>query len=177
MENKTRISQPKSPGKSLTNYFITFKKIITEKEHGFTLVELIIVIIIVGILAAMGITQYSATVEKSRLAEAKVRIGVMRKLAYQYWLENGDLTNIQNADVGADQTCTSSSYFSYQIGSKASTWLNLVAIRCSNGSGGKTPNVSSYYVFYMQYYPGTGQSDWHCYYSDPYGSSCFGYQP
>jgi len=32
--------------------FIKPKNIVSEKEHGFTLVELIIVIIIVGILAA-----------------------------------------------------------------------------------------------------------------------------
>jgi len=42
---------------------------------GFTLVELIIVIIIVGVLAAVGISQYSLTVEKSRLAEAKIHLG------------------------------------------------------------------------------------------------------
>jgi prepilin-type N-terminal cleavage/methylation domain-containing protein len=35
--------------------------------RSFTLVELIIVVIIVGILAALGLTQYSLVVEKSRL--------------------------------------------------------------------------------------------------------------
>ncbi|MHB8158241.1 MAG: prepilin-type N-terminal cleavage/methylation domain-containing protein [Desulfocucumaceae bacterium] len=49
-------------------------------SRSFTLIELIVVIIIVGILAAVGISQYSLTVEKARTAEAKVRIGAMRQL-------------------------------------------------------------------------------------------------
>ncbi len=42
--------------------FANFKNIVSEKEHGFTLIEIIIVIIIVGILAAVGMTQYGNTV-------------------------------------------------------------------------------------------------------------------
>lgn len=150
--------------------FGAFKKIITEKEHSFTLIELIVVIIIVGILAAVGISQYSTTVEKSRLAEAKIRIGTMRDLAHQYWLENGDMTNIQDADLGVDGVCYPTDWHSYAIRSKTSTYVDLAAWRCT--SGGKTPNASGVYDYYMRYYPSTGQSAWYCYYTD--GSSCFG---
>jgi len=138
-------------------------------KRGFTLIEIIVVIIIVGILAAVGLSQYSATVEKSRLAEAKVRIGAMRQLAYQYYLENGSLTGVQNADVGVDSTCASTGFYSYAIGDYG-TNANLTATRCT--SGGKTPNASRLYYYYMTYYPGTGQSDWRCRYDD--FSPCFG---
>jgi prepilin-type N-terminal cleavage/methylation domain-containing protein len=140
---------------------------------AFTLVELIIVVIIVGILASLGMTQYSEVVEKSRLAETKVRIGTMRQLAYEYYLNNGDMSTITNADVGVDNTCRSTDYYSYWIGSKGTTWLNLASTRCS--SGGKAPNVTAakQYTFYMNYYPGTGQSTWDCYYNIGSGS-CFG---
>ncbi|TAM38924.1 prepilin-type N-terminal cleavage/methylation domain-containing protein [bacterium] len=166
MENKIPIPQPKSPAK----FFTTFKRNIPEKEHGFTLIELIVVIIIVGILAALGISQYSLIVEKSRLAEAKIRIGTMRQLAYEYYLNNGSMTGIMNSDVGVDATCSSTSYYGYLVADITSTKVNLFASRCS--SGGKTPNASNVYNFYLAFYP-NGESTWHCFYAN--GGACFGF--
>ena len=159
--------QPQFPPKLLA-----FNNVLSENKRAFTLIELIIVIVLVGILAAIGITQYSLMVEKSRTAEAKVRIGAMRTLAYQYYLDNGTLTGMQNADVGVDNTCSSTDFYAYWI-SNGGTWVNLAATRCTSGSGGKTPNASRAYYYYLQFYPGTGQSVWHCYYTDD-NSPCFG---
>ena len=97
----------------------------------------------------------------------------MRKLAYEYYLKNGSLDNIQYSDVGADGNCYPTSFYSYWIGSKTSTWLDLAATRC--GSGGKSPDASRQYVLYLTYYPGTSQSGLHCRYVPYDGSSaCFG---
>ncbi len=156
---------PQSPLKPLT-----FNNILSRNKRAFTLIELIIVIILVGILAAIGISQYSLTVEKARTAEAKVRIGAMRQLAYQYYLENGSLTGMQYADVGVDNTCASTDFYRYLVFNYG-TFASLVAHRCT--SGGKTPNASREYRYYLVYYPGTGQSEWHCYYMDVF-SPCFG---
>ncbi len=139
-------------------------------KRGFTLIELIVVIIIVGILAAVGLSQYSVTVEKSRVAEAKIRIGAMRTLAYNYYLENGSLLGMQNAHVGVDFTCASTDFYRYQM-LNYGTYARLDAFRCT--SGGKTPSASRLYVVYMRFYPGTGQSSWFCYYDDDL-SPCFG---
>lgn len=40
-------------------------------QHGFTLIELMIVVAIIGILAAVSYSSYSSSVQKSRRAEAK----------------------------------------------------------------------------------------------------------
>jgi prepilin-type N-terminal cleavage/methylation domain-containing protein len=128
------------------------------KTRSFTLVELIIVVIIVGILASLGLTQYSALVEKSRLAEAKVRLGVMRNLAYEYYLNNGNMSAITNADVGVTNTCTSTDFYRYYIVDVAAASLNMIAFRCT--SGGKAPNASTAYYYYMHYVPSTGESRW-----------------
>jgi len=150
--------------------FTNPKNILSEKEHGFTLIELIIVIVIVGILAAVGISQYSLMVEKSRLAEAKVRIGTMRQLVYEYYTNNGTVTGIQNADVGVDNTCASTNFYRYKV-EDDTIYVQLYANRCT--SGGKTPNASRAYAYYLTFYPGTGQNDWHCHYVDD-ASACFG---
>src|SRR3989441_10453160 len=44
-------------------------------EAGFTLMELIVVVLIVGILAAVGVPLYRGYVRDSRLAEAKALAG------------------------------------------------------------------------------------------------------
>jgi len=111
-------------------------------KHGFTLIELIVVIIIVGILAAMGISQYSLTVEKSRLAEAKIRIGAMRQLAYDYYLNNGTFVGIANPDVGVDNTCYSTDYYRYTVASSAAAVMYMRATRCSGQ--GKAPAGPNY---------------------------------
>ncbi len=140
-------------------------------KRGFTLIELIVVIIIVGILAAIGLTQYSSIVEKSRLTEAKIRIGVMRQLAYEYYLNNGTLTGLASADVNAYNTCVSTDFYRYGIANEWGTWVNLYAYRPT--SCGKVPFGVRNYVFYLGFYP-AGVSTWRCYYPDD-GSPCFGY--
>jgi prepilin-type N-terminal cleavage/methylation domain-containing protein len=116
-------------------------------NRSFTLVELIIVVIIVGILASLGLDQYSKTVEKSRCVEAKTILGDMRKFAYEYWLQNGTFVGISSADfnIGTASSqipsqCTSTHYFSYTYCCGDSTQIALGATRCS--SGGKAPQAS-----------------------------------
>ena len=57
------------------------------KKAGFTLIELLIVVTIIGILASMGLRDYSGTVEKVRSAEAIVNIGAIRIGLERHWYE------------------------------------------------------------------------------------------
>ena len=139
---------------------------------SFTLVELIIVVIIVGILASLGLTQYSEIVEKSRTAEARVRIGTMRDLAYSYYLENGSFSGMTLADAGVNGACSSTDFYSYTVWNYT-TLADFVAIRCTNG--GKAPNASLSYYFWFRFIPSTGAGVWHCYYLDGNKTPCFGF--
>lgn len=120
-------------------------------KRGFTLLEIIIVIIIIGVLATLGFTQYGRMVERSRGAEARAICGDIRKFAMAYYLEQGTLDGFSNTraniGTGADQipgpaaaNCRTSHYFFYAV-SAAGTTIDITATRCT--SGGKTPNAGA----------------------------------
>ena len=141
--------------------------------QGFTLIELIVVVIIIGILVSVSLTQYSNIAERARLAEAKTRIGVMRDLAYQYFLEHGSLATIEDIDIGVDNLCSSESFYKYHINLSGNDMVGLAATRCT--SGGKPPNTTKEYIFDMSFHPSTGHSSWSCTYVSGPNADCFGY--
>ncbi len=57
---------------------------------GFTFIELLVVVLIIGILAAIAVPQYQKAVEKIRVAEARVVLDTMRKNYQLCVLEFGE---------------------------------------------------------------------------------------
>ena len=70
------------------------------KNRGFTLVELIIVIIIIGILASIAIPQYMNAVERARIGKAKSALGMIIKAEKMYIADK----NAFSTDVAAGGT-------------------------------------------------------------------------
>ena len=67
-------------------------------QKGFTLIELMIVVAIIGILAAIAIPQYQNYIAKSQVSRAMAETGAM-KTAYEDCLNNGK-TIIGACDMG-----------------------------------------------------------------------------
>ncbi len=113
-------------------------------KKGFTLLELVVVIVILGVLATLGFTQYGRMVERARGAEAKAILGDIRKLSVAYRLQNSSVTGMVIGDVNigsaTDQipsACASTHYFTYAIGTPADPSVTITATRCT--TGGKAP--------------------------------------
>ena len=117
------------------------------KSRGFTLLELIMVIIIIGVLATLGFTQYAAMIEKSRGGEARQTISTLRSHLSAKNYEGLGAVTITAGNLGIvagmiPPTCTVTNYFSYTVdGACATTACTFTATRCT--ASGKTPNVSS----------------------------------
>lgn len=135
-------------------------------KKAFTLLELVVVVIIIGVLATLGIQQYGRAIEKSRGAEAKQILGQIRSTAAAYRLENNNscigFTNTR-AGIGAqtDQipsACRPTHYFSYAITSANSNQIVATATRCT--AGGKLPQAQSAYTLILTTNFETGTASW-----------------
>ncbi|MFN0149511.1 MAG: type IV pilin protein [bacterium] len=73
---------------------------VMRSKAGFTMIEMMIVVIIVGVLAAIAIPIYSGYVKKARVSEATARIGDLFTAAKAFAIENEDGT------AGADWPAT-----------------------------------------------------------------------
>ncbi len=72
----------------------------TRKEtSGFTLLELLIVVIIVGILAAVAIPQFGKATRKARAAEATATVGAYLSAEMAYYQENGLYENAAKTNL------------------------------------------------------------------------------
>lgn len=112
-------------------------------RKGFTLLELLVVIIIISVLATLGYTQYGRVIERARGAEARGVLGTVRLLAMAYRYENDTLSGFSDANAGigssldqAPSGCRSSHFFRYSV-SAVEPIVTITATRCA--SDGKNP--------------------------------------
>ena len=67
-------------------------------SRGFTLVELMIVVVIVGILAVVAIPMYQVVPERSRATEAVAALDALRESMRTYYAEHGTYAHASFAD-------------------------------------------------------------------------------
>jgi type IV pilus assembly protein PilE len=111
------------------------------KIMGFTLMEVMIVVVIIGILASIAWPRYIIVAEKSRTAEAKNILGQIRATELGYYLEyDSYTTNIALLSLGVPTSCNTSFYYNYGIAGGGASFT-ATATRCT--SGGKAPDSPS----------------------------------
>ena len=74
------------------------------RNTGFTLVELLVVVLIIGILAAIALPQYQKAVEKAGFFQAITATKTLHDAEEMFFLENGFFTR-QLKDLPISFTC------------------------------------------------------------------------
>ena len=83
-------------------------------KKGFTLLELLVVVLIIGILAGIALPQYKRSVEKAKVAQALVTLKYMHDRGQEFMLRTDDLANFHDwpitneklgVELSSDWTC------------------------------------------------------------------------
>ncbi len=111
-----------------------------QSKKGFTLIELMIVVAIIGILAAIAIPQYIKYVKRARTSEALDHTK-MTYMALADWYANPDLGNGTFAASAAAVARTGALGFSSHFPQEADWWVSgdlnyTYAITSTTGPGG-----------------------------------------
>jgi len=100
-----------------------------QNKKGFTLIEILVVVLIIGILAAIALPQYKMVVAKTKFGTLKTNAKVLADAAERYYLiHNTYPSNYDDLDVeiqGAQLTRSSVNDFDISLpdGSICSIWL------------------------------------------------------
>ncbi|WP_424244983.1 prepilin-type N-terminal cleavage/methylation domain-containing protein [Elusimicrobium posterum] len=88
-----------------------------KNTKGFTLVELLVVVIIIAILAVIAVPQYGKMVEKSRMADALVNVKAISDSANRYYMARGSYRNMvidpNSSSLNLDIKPTDSPYYKF----------------------------------------------------------------
>jgi prepilin-type N-terminal cleavage/methylation domain-containing protein len=115
----------------------------SRRKGGFTLVELAVVIVIIGVLAAFGVPRFIKSVERSKAAEAFEYLASVRTSQERYQAQYGTYaTNVTDLDIIASAPkyfTVPPTFTAADTSDLQSSWtLTLTRTGSSAGYGGYT---------------------------------------
>jgi len=133
-----------------------------QRRTSFTLIELIIVIIVIGILATVAIPQYLKAVERAKGSKARHALGLIAQAEKMYRAENDTYVDfaagaanadpglgafVELADVDADVDWT------YSVGGSATNAFTATATRSAGPNATETITLDQDGVWTINFTP------------------------
>jgi type IV pilus assembly protein PilE len=125
-------------------------KTMVNKNKGFTLIELMIGVAIVGILASIVYPSYTDSVNRSRRAEAMTELVRVANMQEQYFADNRTYaTDMTKLGFSADPYITENGY--YSIDTAAVTAITTDFMITATAAGLQGSNDSACTTFMLNY--------------------------
>lgn len=113
-----------------------YKRRFMHKQRGFTLIEVMIVVVIVAILAAVAIPSYQNSIQKTRRADAKETLTRVAAAQERYFFTNNkyasDLTELGFADAGGGDSTEGN--YTIALGDPANPATAGAKVLCKTGT-------------------------------------------
>jgi prepilin-type N-terminal cleavage/methylation domain-containing protein len=110
-------------------------------RRGFTLIELMIVVVIIGILAAIAVPKFSAVSRRAKEAEAGPILKQLNTLQERYQQQYGQFATAINQLEGAPANFAAGSYYTFSLGTADGTVYTACATPIDAGA-----NLRSYRI-------------------------------
>ncbi len=115
-------------------------------KRGFTLLELVIVIIIVGVLASISFTRLFKLIEYSRVTEALAQIASVHQAVERCYLMHGGAYSFCTPNVlGTETQSVPNTHFVYAIYIAGADQYILLAFRNSKDGGDTNDYIQVHY--------------------------------
>ena len=136
------------------------KNLLTKLRQGFTLIEILIVVVIIGILATVAIPTYFKYVKKGYASDAKIQIKNIYMSADMYKQENGeyptDITDMEDGYLDLKVSVLEKWAFTMEIDESGET--GTISAESLDKMGGGEGNTVTYDIA-TGTFTGYGQDD------------------
>ena len=116
-----------NPNQQLKLALLKLKKSGNSLEQGFTLVELMVVIVIVGILSAVALPNFMSQTEKAKATEATSKVSALLKEALTEYQYDSKVASVTSAMAASISTATATGNFTYSLPAAAGNVFNVLA--------------------------------------------------